>query len=497
MAGENGVLEGDRRECAPELRDPYHRDHLAKHVRTLSDRTSQLRSQGRSSRFFRRQVARLVARRILPNSTVVDIGCGEGLLIEELGGRGVIGIDLDARNALEASARSPEAALLVAPIEEADLQEMGVPDYLVLSLVLDEVYDVQVVLDRVAEAMRAQSRLICVTYNRAWFPFLRLAEVLGLKASSINDNYIPWHELENMLHLAGLRVTQRADAILVPIDIPVLSDLINRWMAPLPLLRNLALVRITIARRPTNRVPIESVSIVIPARNEEGHLEEILSRLPRLAHRQEIIFVEGGSTDGTWDKIQQLAERPGHPDWLVVRAARQTGVGKADAVRVGFSMATGDVLLILDADISVPPEELPKFVSALERDQCEFANGSRLVYPMESEAMRWLNLVGNRLFSLAFSYLFGQRVSDTLCGTKALTRHQYRRLEASRTRYQDEDPFGDFDLLFGASRAGLEIADVPIHYKERTYGSTNIARFRHGWMLLKMCGVAARNLKFA
>ena len=496
MKGAEFALDGDAIEGSRGLRDPYLRDHLVKHLRLVSNRSARPGSPGRSSLYFRSRLAGLVARRVLPNSPVVDIGCGEGLLVEELGGRNIVGIDLDARNALDASSRTPGATLVVAPIEEVDLNAFGVTDYFVLSLVLDEVYDVQVVLDRVAQSMSSQSRLICVTYNRAWFPLLRVAETLGLKASSVNDNYVPWHELQNMLHLAGLRVTQTADAILVPIYIPLLSDLINRWIAPLPLLRNLALVRLTIARRPTSGTPIRSVSIVIPARNEEGHLEEILNRLPRLADRQEVIFVEGGSTDGTWDKIEELVARPSWPNWMTIRAAKQAGVGKADAVRVGFSMATGDVLLILDADISVPPEELPKFVSALGSDRCEFANGSRLVYPMEGEAMRWLNLVGNRLFSILFSYLLGQRVSDTLCGTKALTQDQYRRLAASRARYQEHDPFGDFDLLFGASRAGLEIADIPIHYKERTYGSTNIARFRHGWMLLKMCGVAARNLKF-
>ena len=205
--------------------------------------------------------------------------------------------------------------------------------------------------------------------------------------------------------------------------------------------------------------------------------------------------MEGGSRDDTWGAIQRAIGTT-NPSGSVVSAHKQTGVGKGDAVRLGFTHATGDILIILDADLSVPPEELTRFIELLRSNTCEFANGSRLVYPMERQAMQFLNLIGNRLFGVAFSYLLGQSVRDTLCGTKALWAEDYRNIARQRSHFGDFDPFGDFDLLFGAARLHLRIRDVPVHYKERVYGSTNISRFRHGVMLLRMTAVAARKLRF-
>ena len=238
--------------------------------------------------------------------------------------------------------------------------------------------------------------------------------------------------------------------------------------------------------------------MVIAARNEAGHIRELVDRIPRLAPRQEVIFVEGGSSDDTWERIQEEVRRnESDPrDGETIIALKQTGKGKGDAVRAGFAAATGDVLMILDADISVPPEELPRFVEALGTDACEFANGSRLVYPMEAKAMRFLNILGNKFFGSLFTYLLGQPVRDTLCGTKVLWRSDYETIAANRSRLGELDPFGDFDLLFGASALGLRIRDIPVHYKERTYGETNISRFRHGWLLIWMAGRAALRVKF-
>jgi len=241
---------------------------------------------------------------------------------------------------------------------------------------------------------------------------------------------------------------------------------------------------------------VESVSIIIPARNEAGHVEPLLDRIPNLAPRQEVVFVEGNSTDSTWDEIQRVCAQRStdfHSDLIAIQ---QPGVGKGDAVRAGFSMSQGDVLLILDADISVPPEELPKFVRLLASGAADFANGSRLVYSMESGAMRFLNLLGNRFFGSLFTYLLGQPVRDTLCGTKVLWRRDYENIAAGRERFGRLDPFGDFDLLFGATALNLRIMDVPVHYLARTYGETNISRFRHGLLLLRMSWLAARRIRF-
>ena len=451
----------------------------------------------RSSRFFHREVDGLIAAHVAPASRVLDVGCADGSLLGAVAPSVAAGIDIDEGILPDSDGNAVDVVWVNAAVEEVKDCPISNPEYIVMSMVLDEVYDAQPVLEKTHEWSNADTRIIVVTYSRLWRPVLRLAEILRLKTKKPYENYLPRQEVENLLELSGFEITKKQDGVLFPVWIPLISRFVNRWLAPLPLLRHLCLVRVMVAR-PLGKRPggVESVSVVIAARNEAGHIRELVDRIPQLAPRQEVIFVEGGSTDDTWDRIQAEVVRPPQRNGEAVIALKQTGTGKGDAVRAGFAAATGDVLMILDADISVPPEELPRFVEALGSDVCEFANGSRLVYPMEAKAMRFLNILGNKFFGSLFSFLLGQPVRDTLCGTKVLWKRDYEAIAANRTRLGDFDPFGDFDLLFGASALGLRIRDVPVHYKERTYGETNISRFRHGWMLIRMASVAATKIKF-
>jgi len=237
---------------------------------------------------------------------------------------------------------------------------------------------------------------------------------------------------------------------------------------------------------------VRSVTVVIPARNERGNIEAAVKRIPRFVDALEIIFVEGHSRDGTWEEIDRVAAA--HPDYDI-KAMRQPGTGKGDAVFAGFDAARGDVVMILDADLTMPPEQLPKFWDAISSGKGEFVNGSRLIYPMEQEAMRVLNLIANKAFSLLFTWLLSQRFTDTLCGTKALRRSDYARIKAARSYFGKFDPFGDFELIFGASKLGLKAVEIPIRYASRTYGETQISRFRHGFMLLRMVLFAFMHIK--
>jgi glycosyltransferase involved in cell wall biosynthesis len=279
---------------------------------------------------------------------------------------------------------------------------------------------------------------------------------------------------------------------LVPFRALGLDWLANRWLAPLV---GWFCLTVFIVARParTSASQARTVSVVIPARNEAGNIAAAVARTPEMGAGTELIFVEGHSRDDTWAQIQKVAAE--HPE-RKIKILQQTGKGKGDAVRAGFAVATGDILMILDADLTMPPEDLPKFYAVLASGRAEFANGVRLVYPMDEKAMQFLNLCANKTFGLIFTWLLGQPVKDTLCGTKVLSRAHYESIAANRAYFGDFDPFGDFDLLFGAAKLNLKIADVPIRYRERTYGTTNIQRWRHGWLLLQMVLFAARKLKF-
>jgi glycosyltransferase involved in cell wall biosynthesis len=330
-------------------------------------------------------------------------------------------------------------------------------------------------------------------FNNLWRPLLTLAAKLGLKAPTLPQNWLSLSDVRNLLHLAGWEVVKADMRILWPMPTPLLEPLFNRWLAPF--LKHLCLTIFVVARpRPQNTPGTHyRCSVIIPARNEAGNIEDAVKRTPLMGQGTEIIFIEGGSADNTWEEIQRvMREYPTRN----IRTLRQQSQGKGCAVREAFAAASGDVLFILDADLTMPPEELPKFYDAIRSGAGEFINGVRLVYPMEDQAMQFLNMVANKCFGIAFSWLLGQPIKDTLCGTKALFRSHYELIASNRAFFGDFDPFGDFDLLFGAAKLNLRIIDLPIRYRARVYGETNISRWKHGWLLLRMTWFAAKRLKF-
>jgi hypothetical protein len=369
------------------------------------------------------------------------------------------------------------------------------PDYILLNGTIHYERDVQEMLNQLRDCLEGPERILFVYYSMLWKPLARFASKVGVRTRTPEQNWIAHEDLENFCHLAGLEIIRRDVKVLCPLPIPLLANFLNRYVAPLPFFRLFTMLNIVIAR-PLKLISVvrPSVSVIVPARNEAGNIDDILIRCPMMGPEDEIIFIEGNSTDDTWPRIQQAVSAYKGTYRLV--AAQQKGEGKGDAVRLGFDLATNDILMVLDADLTTPPEELPKFYNAIVENKAEFVNGSRLVYPMEKQAMRFFNILANKFFAVAFSFVLGQRFKDTLCGTKVLSRAHYQRLTATREFFGDFDPFGDFDLLFGAARLGLKIVEIPVHYRERTYGTTNIQRWRHGLILLRMLVFAARRMKF-
>ncbi|MFM9080086.1 MAG: glycosyltransferase [Opitutaceae bacterium] len=446
------------------------------------------------ARAYRRRLAHYYNLLIPADARVLEVGCGAGDLLALLHARDVSGIDLSERRVARARSRVPHGRFFVMAGETLDPEALGGPfDVIITSDTLNLAADVQAMLERLHAVSHPGTRLVLNFQNSLWRPLLSLAALIGLKSRQPENSWLASSDVLNLLQLAGWRAVTREGRILVPFSALGLGALANRWLAPL--LQWFCLTVFITARRDDSRTatPAPTVSVIIPARNESGNIAAAVERVPVMGAGLARIYFEGHARDDTWAQIQRVAAA--HPEKRIV-CLRQTGRGKGDAVRAGFAAATGDVLMILDADLTMPPEELPKFLDVIARDRADFANGVRLVYPMEQRAMQFLNLCANKAFGLIFSWLLGQPVKDTLCGTKVLRRADYERIAANRSYFGDFDPFGDFDLLFGAAKQSLRIADVPIRYRERTYGTTNIQRWRHGWLLLRMVLFAARKLKF-
>lgn len=429
--------------------------------------------------------------------SVIEIGCGAGELLNGIHAKHKVGIDFSPATIAIAKERFPGIDFHVMEAEQLNLDEKF--DLIILSNLIGHLDDVEEVFRQLHKVCHEQTKIIITYYNYLWEPVLKFAEFIGLKTRTPIQNWLSLADINNLLYLAGFDVYRNTKRMIFPLNIPVLKDLLNRFLAKLPVFRFFSINIYTFAKPIPTLSPADyqnkySVSVIIPARNESGNIENAILRLPKLGNHTEIIFVEGNSTDDTWNEIQKIAEKyAGTHD---IKVTQQSGKGKADAVRKGFGMATGDILMILDADLTVPPEDLPKFYDTIASGKGDFINGSRMVYPMDKAAMRFLNLLGNKFFSSAFTWLLEQKFKDTLCGTKVIFRKDYYRLVKNQSYFGNFDPFGDYDLLFGAYKLNHKIVEIPIRYKERTYGTTNISRFKHGLILLRMCIFAARKIKF-
>jgi len=441
------------------------------------------------------------ARLIPADASVLEAGCGEGELLASLPNTRRMGIDYLPDVVERARARHPEIGFEVGDITAGaggriEPAASGTWDAVICDRLCHSVVDIKALLLGLKRQLAPGGRIYMTAFNYMWEIPVRVAEMAGWKRPAPTSNWLSDSDFRNLFDITGLEVVRYENRLLLPLGVPGLSPALNRYAVRAPGMQHVALYRVYVLRdRGTAAAPRRaSVSVIVPTRNEAGNVAAALARTPVMGSGTELIFVEGHSSDDTWGTIQAEMKKYSGP--LKLSAYQQTGKGKGDAVRVGFAKATGDILMILDADLTMPPEELPSFYDVIASGQGDYVQGTRLVYPMEPGAMRFFNKLGNMAFSQLFTYLLQQPIKDTLCGTKVLWRRDYERIAAARSYFGDFDPFGDFDLIFGAARLNLKIVEIPVRYRDRTYGTTNIDRWKHGVLLLRMSAIAARKIKF-
>lgn len=479
----------------------------AARLRAHYDALAPARSRWKArNRYYHAALEQIYRDAVPPGKRVLELGCGTGDLLAAVRPSFGAGVDVSGRMLHVARAQYPHLHFIQADAEQLPLG--GSFDYILLSELVGHLHDVQQALADLHALSGAQTRIVISYYNFLWEPAIRLGERLGWKMPEEHQNWLGEQDVLNLLELCDFEPEHRGRDLIVPVRLAGLAQRINDRFRDTPLLRHLNLIHYVVARpRPCPSPRPLSCTVVIPCRNEESNIEPAIRRLPPLDAHTETIFVDGASTDGTVREIEaQIEKHAGVKNIRLIHqvpgphgsAATHSGMlpqGKGDAVRQGFAAARGEVLMILDADLSVPPEDLPKFYEPLAAGKAQFVNGTRLVYPMEDEAMPLLNFFGNKLFSLVFTWLLGQPIKDTLCGTKALLKSDYERLAAGRAYFGDFDPFGDFDLLFGAARLKLKILEVPVRYRRRVAGQSKVRLFKHGLLLVRMSLIALWRFK--
>jgi SAM-dependent methyltransferase len=449
-----------------------HNERIAAHFGGLASSYRQLKHR---NRYYNQFLIRWCRSFIAPGQRILDVGCGRGDVLAELKPAGGVGIDLSQAMVEAAAAEFPNLSFRHAAVEDFD-GEAGFDAALLINTA-EYTFDMGAVIARCHRALRDNGKLLLTTANPLWSPVFHFASRLGLRIPECERLFVTNEDLVNLLRLHGFDVVYKRMSLLVPKYIPFLSDFLNNTWSRIPILRLLSSTQFIVARKVPAARREYSVSIVVPCYNERGNIERCIREVRKIGSRTELLFVDDGSKDGTAEAVDPAL----NPD-IDVRVIRYTpNRGKGHAVTMGFNAASGDIVMILDADLTTMPEELAPVYEAFAAGHAEFVNGTRFIYPMEGRAMKWANYVGNKMFNILVSLVMECRVSDTLCGTKAMFRRNYISMEMGR------DPWGDYDFLFGAAQQRLLIRELPVHYRERLAGFSKMNSMKHTVNLLRMC----------
>lgn len=439
----------------------------------------------KKNRYYYSELKKFYASVIPENKDALEVGCGTGEILNCIRPRRGVGIDISEKMAAIAKGKYPHLSFVISQVENTPFEEKF--DCIIMADVIDHLPDIWDAFTGLRKVLKEDTKIVITTINPAWGPILSLGEKLKLKMSEGPHNFISSIDLANLLELLDFKIEETGFKLLLPVRIPLISDVINRIIPEVPLLRNLCLLQYLIIKpkKVKKKEKSLSCSIIIPCHNEVKNIKKCIERVPQLGKYTEIIVVDDGSTDGTREIVEKMKKEEENVKLISYFPRR----GKGFAVKSGFDVATGDVLITLDADMAVRPEELPRFFIPLNEEKAEFVNGTRMVYPVAEQAMRYLHLIGNKIFSIILSWLMGQRVTDTLCGTKALFKKDYRKIKMGRC------PWADFDLLFGAAKLKLKIVEMSVHYQARTAGKSKMKTFKDGFLLLHMCFRGLKELK--
>ncbi len=467
-------------------------DQLKQHYDNLADKRNRYLNR---NRYYHKSILKFFRMVIPKHSNVLELGCGTGDLIGKLDTLYGVGVDISSEMIKVAEEKYPSVKFIC---EDAETFVTGEKfDYIIVSGIVETIENIQILLEKVNKWTTTDTRIFIDFYNPLWYPFIKIGEKIGQKMPEKIKNWLSVDDIDNFLYVSGYQVIKRKFLLLFPKYIPLISYILNKFIGNLPIIRRLSLNSVVIARplRPKEDAQNKICSVVITCRDEEGNIEGLVTRIPKMGKNTEIIFVEGHSKDNTVAKIQEMIEKYPEKD---IKMLKQKGIGQGDAFRYGYDEAKGDFVIWLEADLTTPPEEAIHFWDAYINNTGEYLNGSRFIYKMKKSAMPLFNFLGNRFFGVLFTTLLKQRFTDTLCGFKGISKRNYIKIREQIDYFGDFDPFGDFELIFGAIKNNLKVAEIPVHYHPRQYGESKaygqsfFSFMKHAWLLLRMSFIAFR-----
>ena len=325
--------------------------------------------------------------------------------------------------------------------------------------------------------------------GNTWEPITRWLKLDSrIFKGTTNRARITLCDIESLAEIYNYRSIRWKAKKLTPIPIKFIPQSIKNALRKVPIIKQLAFEIEIIFYKYHENLNDPMISILIPARNEEGNKElliEALNKFKKIPNKIEIIFVEGNSKDNTFQMLENLTKE--FSKNFKISLLKQTSTGKKNAVVEGFNTSSGDTLAIIDCDFTVDIDDSIDAIMESTKNENILINCSRTTFPMEKDAMRWANYIGNRCFAIFLSILINKPISDSLCGTKVFSRKFFNLMKKNGSWESKSDPFGDFTIIFEAANNNIKILNYPVRYYARRSGAPNISRWLDGIKLLKVC----------
>jgi len=346
--------------------------------------------------------------------------------------------------------------------------------------------------DKLDSSLNEEAKVIVSYYSKIWKPFFFIFSLFGLIRNYKNSLFFSKDTLEIFLRTGNFEISKKIPNYFIPFNIPIINKFLSILINFLPFLDNLSVTKVFYLRKKNyKKRQNKKISLIIPCKNEQGNILNIVTDAKKeLIIPYEIIFVDDKSSDNTFQIIIDCKKKFSDVD---IQVTKGPGKGKSLAVNEGIKIATGYYSIIFDADMTVNMKDINVFYNAISNGNADIINGSRLVYKPYTGAMRYLNFLGNKFFSKLSSFITGELITDTLCGSKCFITKDFKIFNEFKDNNNINDIWGDFNILYSSNFYGLKCIDLPVRYYERVEGETKMKKRFYFFLNMLSTSIKAMN----